>query len=156
MPSDPTDIDLYAASRARDALHAVALTMQLGLAAQTHPEEIRKALAAVFDLSLWESAAARIEGKYAGLITAEQQRCQRSLELEREVAALRKEVDALRYEQDEQRATIGGIRQWARTIQATLERIRQWAKTVHRTDPAAKPNGHAPNGQPPHLKRTDR
>jgi len=94
-----------AVCRNRDRNFALMLAQMVVLASKTCPDEIRAAFADVFDLKLWEEQAARIEGKYAGLISAEQQRCQRSLILEQEVAELKRlteaqqeQIDALRSE----------------------------------------------------------
>lgn len=48
------------AAHARDSSLATCVTLVLGLAAQTHPEEIQRALASVFDLRAVEDQANRI------------------------------------------------------------------------------------------------
>lgn len=80
----------------RDERFAELIVVAVGLAAKTHPDELRKALASVFDLSQWENEARRLGVTYQVLLQkqselAAEQECQ-SNDLERAAAA----IDGLR------------------------------------------------------------
>ena len=82
---------------ARDEQFAELLTLAIGLAARTHPEIIRNALASVFDTTAIEAdtermlkQAAHARDLLAGLRDEAE-------ELRRQIFELRKEIDAVRY-----------------------------------------------------------
>ncbi len=84
----------------RDTEHARLFAIQVGLAAETDPAIIRKALAKVFDLSQLEGYAKEILER-----TRQSQREAAALsqqigQMKQAVVDLEKQIDAMRYERD--------------------------------------------------------
>jgi hypothetical protein len=73
------------------------LVLSIGLAARNHPDELRKALASVFDVKALEEHAETIRGKFEQLLQQRDNWPQRVATLERELADERR----LRAAQDE-------------------------------------------------------
>jgi hypothetical protein len=118
---------MLAVQHGRDQQFAALVTMAVGLAARTHPEMIRDALAEVFDLGAYEETAKRVERR---MHSADWQG--RAKKLEDRVAALEQQLLAAG---DSRLTALTAAEQRIAALEQTVQKIRAWAARV--TKPAA-------------------
>lgn len=96
MSNSNEEEELFA--RMTGAHFASMLTLALALAARTHATEIRKALAAVFDLSPLEKLASLAQDRAEEALRIAQEARQAMEDVEARLSKARKAFDALRHE----------------------------------------------------------
>lgn len=110
------------AALARDHLFANLVTLVLGLAAETHPEQIQKALAKVYNFEAVEETTRRM----MAVVTSCQQHASEARILLEEV---NRQFDAMEFRVDQLNERIGKmenrINKAARTFKATLAPTKQ-------------------------------
>jgi hypothetical protein len=95
--TEPTRDELLTAlSRTRDERFAVMLTLAIGIAAETHPDELRKAMAQVFDLTAYEAEAVKLSQTFSNLLILSDQAHNRLRETEERVKKAEAALDRLR------------------------------------------------------------
>jgi hypothetical protein len=106
MHPDPGPLDdeaaHLAAAHGRDELHALLLARTIQLAARTHPEVVREAIASVFNLKEYEANARRVASDMDRIRrdtqTARDMVRDECIAMQKELERLRAECDGLRYE----------------------------------------------------------
>ncbi len=98
MTDDETRMAKAALSQWRDGYFAHLITVSLGLAAETHPEEIRAALSSVFNLSDIKSVGERAMVVVSDAQMIAHQARDEIMRMHLEIESLRCELDGLRHE----------------------------------------------------------